>query len=158
MRRPLFFSMVRGEAMYRRFFIEARRANRDVLTRIKYLHVDEMFNETHFVCHTDKDRIVGDLAIQNAPSEIGVVWLKHVSVDPSCRNRGIAKRMIEDCVSHVRRENKILEVSRYSEDGTQFLKPIFDGLGEELPGLIRLPPPCDEIFKGSWPTAIRTLG
>lgn len=120
--------------------MEAKRANRDVLARIKYLHVDEMFRETHFVCHTDKDRIVGDLAIQQSPVEMGVMWLKHVSVDPSWRNRGIAKRLIDVCISHVSRQNMVLEVSRYSEDGTRFLKPVFDGLAAEMPDIIRLPP------------------
>lgn len=68
MRRSLSFSMMTGEAMYRRFFIDARRSNRDVLSRIKYLHVDYMSRETHFVCHTDKDRIVGDLATSSRPT------------------------------------------------------------------------------------------
>lgn len=126
--------------MYRRFFIEAKRSNRDTLARIKYLHIDEMFRETHFVCHTDKDRIIGDLAIQQSPCEMGVLWLKHVSVDSSYRNLGIAKRLIEACVFHVWCENQVLEISRYSEDGTLFLKPLFDRLAAEMPDVIRLPP------------------
>jgi hypothetical protein len=47
-----------------------------------------------------------------------------VSVDPSCRNRVIAKRLIEDYVSYVRRGNKVLELSRYSEDG-KFVLELF---------------------------------
>jgi GNAT superfamily N-acetyltransferase len=155
MRQPIFFSMVAGESMYRRFFIDARRANRDVLTRIKYLHIDEMFRETHFVCHTKKDRIVGDLAIQQSPTEMEVTWLKHVSVDPSYRNLGIAKRLISNCIFHVRGENKVLEVSRYSEDGTRFLKPHFENVGAESQPAVHLPP-TGEVERDALPKGPRS--
>jgi ribosomal protein S18 acetylase RimI-like enzyme len=118
------FALMDGEAMWRHFCHDFRPDNRKIFETIKYLDVREMIRETHIVCFTDKNRLVGDLALEQSNDDPGALWLKHVSVDERFRNIGIARRLVDECVGHMRSVGQRLDVSTYSEMGELYLAPL----------------------------------
>ena len=115
-----------GEAMWRHFCHDNRAVNRRIFEQIKYLDVQEMIRETHIVCFTDRNLLVGDLALQQSRDDPRVLWLKHVSVDVRFRNMGIASRLLAECVDHIRSTGQRLDVSTYSEMGELYLAHLIE--------------------------------
>lgn len=120
------FAFMDGEAMWRHFCHDNRAVNRRIFEAIKYLDVREMIRETHIVCFTDRNLLVGDLALQQSPDDPRVLWLKHVSVDVRFRNMGIAGRLLDECVDHIRSVGQRLDLSTYSEMGELYLAPLIE--------------------------------
>jgi GNAT superfamily N-acetyltransferase len=120
------FALMGGEAMWRHFCQDYRPVNRKIFETIKYLDVREMIRETHIVCFTDRNRLVGDLALEQSSDDPGALWLKHVSVDERFRNIGIARRLVDECISHIRSVGKRLDVSTYSDIGELYLAPLIE--------------------------------
>jgi len=120
----LHFTMMNGQVMYKCFCQEFGSANRKLFDRIRYLDVNEMMREHHLVCFTGEHRLVGDLALEQCPYDVDLIWLKHASVDEKFRRIGIAAHLVDLCVKHLNSSKKKLEVSSYSEMGTLYLAPI----------------------------------
>ncbi len=94
-----------------------------------------MFKEFHIVCHTDNNKVVGDLALQQSPFDDDIIWLKHVSVAEKFRNMGICKQLLATSIDYVRQNGKTLEVSSYSEMGNLYLEPLIQKAISDNPDL-----------------------
>lgn len=139
------YTFIDGTEMHRRFFQEGPRSNRDLFERIKYLNVHEMQGELHFVCHTQEQKVVGDLALQHSPWEHETIWLKHIAVDKAFQNQGIATELIKRSFEYVDEQGKILECSSFSDEGKRYLKPLFQRLRGEFPSLrMKFSDPLDD--------------
>jgi predicted N-acetyltransferase YhbS len=140
MRKPLLsdleFASLRGEDMYRRYLQEFRPANRKIFENIRYLDVQEMFREHHIICITKTHRVVGDLALEQASDEPGILWLKHVSVDERYRQIGIGRQLVDLCIDHIKTNQKGLSVSTYSELGDLYLRHLFTRAAQNNAALV----------------------
>lgn len=118
------YAKFQGSEMYSLFCTEYRKANKNIFDDIRYLDVNEMFKELHIVCFKENHKVIADLALQQSPEDENVYWLKHISVSAQYRKQGIAGRLLNLCIDHIRTVGKELHVSSYSEMGELYLAPV----------------------------------
>ena len=131
--------MMNGDAVYQQYC--QLPVNRDVFERIKYLSVNEMYREVHIIA-TKGNKIIGDIGLHVSPFDENTIWVKHVSVDPEFRRKGIARAMVEFMFDwfDILGENRVMELSSYSEDGKKYLQPMIASLRSKYKGVTVLEP------------------
>lgn len=146
----LLFEEMPGDELRRRLFGSLRRINRGVCNRLRYLQVDGIDKEHHFVCSTQNGKVVGDLALRMAAGG-GVLWLMHVTVDERFRRRGIASRLLEMAASHAVEHARTIEMSTYSDMGAEFLPTVVAKLRSRHPELeVVESMPSGLLVPGGW--------
>lgn len=108
--------------------------NRDVFDRLAYFNGQDASNEVNFVV-TDKDKIVAVGGLEPSPYKEDkgkILWVKHVSVDPAYKGRGIARSIIEAMYKYALERHMKLRPSSFTQQG-QILKPIFQRLNQQYP-------------------------
>jgi len=76
-------------------------------------------------------RAVGLLELQTSPLDENVTWLMYVSVDPAFERRGIAKRLLDGLVKHLKKTGKRLERIGPANEGRDKLQHYLDRLLDE---------------------------
>jgi GNAT superfamily N-acetyltransferase len=85
----------------------------------------------HFPIIEIENQIVGLAELEEDPNNSGNLWIKFISVDPQFQGMGLASQLIEDIFQYAKENNKSLETSLYSEDGSLKLKPKLKKLAEK---------------------------
>lgn len=109
--------------------------NSDVFDRIKYLYFEWNSKEEHFVIF-DGEKIVADLAIEPNPYDKKQIWLKHISVDSSYRNKGLATILLTHLFQYLKIRNLELVRSSASEMGKEYIQPVMTRLKDKYPEVV----------------------
>lgn len=101
----------------------------------KYLFVEEMSREQHFVA-TQNDNPIGILGIQPNPYNPQQLWLKFVSVHADHRNNGVATALIRALFEHAQANALAIKRSCPSDMGGRYLPSVFDKMTAAYPDVL----------------------
>lgn len=107
----------------------------DLKKRIKYFDINEGEKETHF-CVLDGSKIIGIGGVQVNPYDKDMLWIKHISVDPKYRNKGVAKAIMSKIFSYADHHDKKIKHSSRSDMGKLYLEREAERLAKKYPGIV----------------------
>ncbi len=108
---------------------------------LKYLMLDEpvFFRtdtpELFFYVQNNDGELIAATKLKPAPNEDGVLWFMGTNVHPDHRNKGLAKELILSAMNYASEKEYAIGVSRFSEMGLDFLRPLYPKLHTQFPHL-----------------------
>lgn len=126
--------LLSGDALYQRYYMSPLESGGvpTLFEDFKYLHVNEMMREHHFVVEQN-GKLLGTLGIQANPYDENQIWLKHIVVHKKHRNQGIAKTLLNALFRHAQEKGQAIKRSSPSSMGAEYLPSIYAVLTAAYP-------------------------
>lgn len=128
--------LLSGETLYQRHYMSPLKGGEipTLFEDFKYLDVNEMMREQHFVVEQN-GKLIGTLGIQTSPYDPDELWLKHIVVHKDHRRQGVAKVLLAALFEHAQRTGQAIKRSSPSPLGAAHLPSIYAVLTATYPNV-----------------------
>ena len=117
--------VVNGQELFESCIDENHQMTSEPFKSLKYFKCSEFEKETHIVAY-DGDRLVGNVALQISPYAPRTMWMMQIAVLPDMQGKGIARQLIDKCMSFVGNMGFCIEISSFSDEGDLKIRRIFE--------------------------------